>query len=234
MPAFAWPDDLKPTAFGYHHIDADMSGGAAMGGGEQFVFSPGPRWGASVTLQIRNSTEVLAIRALRAQLRGRANFVNLPNFDGKRLSWPINDHGIVLTPRVTRNTSLDGTAYEDPEIPDDSEIEAELFADADARAVSVRIRVLQGGQIKAGQQFGIAARLYEIAEITDISGLTSTCSIWPPLRQAWDALTVVKFTRPVCAMRCMNLNEELTKLEMLRFATLNLQFQEYLPPGGGD
>jgi hypothetical protein len=39
---------------------------------------------------------------------------------------------------------------------------------------------------------------------------------------------VVQFTRAYCLMRCTNMGDELGALELLRFATLNLQFVEYL------
>lgn len=239
MTGVAWSSALKPRDFGYHLIETDVSGGAALAGGEQFVFSPGPRWGASMTLLIQNKEMVLAVRSLRAQLKGRAVPVQLPNFDGKRLSWPVQIHetsvsgsgvstGVVLTPRVTRNRALDGTIYADPEIPTASEILATVNTNAALRATTLLINKTQGEALIAGQQFGIGERLYEIATITGVAGAVTTVTLTPPLRAAAVATTVVKFTRPICLMRCLNLNEELRKLELMRFATLNLEFAEYL------
>lgn len=238
MTTFAWPDVLQPRDFGFYFLDADTSGGVALGGGEQVVFSPGPRWGAAMTVDIRNNDQVRAARGLRTNLRGRANPVALPNFDGQRLSWPIQvfggkSTGVVLHPGVTRDKTLDGTAYEQPAIPTESEIVATLYADAALRATTADIHVTQGAAPKRGQQFGIGARLYEIGSVGPVAGptpppLVYTVTFWPPLRAAADEDDVVKFTRPTCLMRCMNLNEELRKLEMLRFATLNLEFVEYL------
>ena len=50
--------------------------------------SPGARWGAKMTLQIWNTEQLLAIRALRSALKGRANPVLLPNFDRHHLPVP--------------------------------------------------------------------------------------------------------------------------------------------------
>lgn len=236
MANIAWPD-LKPLNFGFYHIDDDQSGGQGVGGGEQFVISPGPRWGASGTWAIRTNAEVLAWRALRSQLKGRANPAILPNFDGKRLSWPVetfggNSTGRVLTPRVAHEIEgtlgLDGTAYAGLEIPASAEINATVNADAAIRATTVVLNKTKGEPFIAGQQFGVTAlRIYEIATIVSVVGAVTTVTIWPPLRAAVTATTPVRFTRPTCLMRCLNLGDELRKLEQLRFATLNLEFVEY-------
>lgn len=240
MTTFPWPAALKPRDFGYFFLDADQSGGTALGGGEQVVFSPGPRWGAAMTLPVRNKEQLLAIRALRVNLRGRANPIALPNFDGKRLSWPqrftasFEPTGFILKPNNTRDRSLDGTIYEAPEIPDESEISAETVGISAARATTISIRVTQGEPMLAGQQFGIAGRLYEIGSLELGEGAGGegnpyyNVTFLPPMRSAIAAGTTVKFTRPTCLMRCVNLNDELTKLEALTFATLNLEFVEYL------
>lgn len=233
MVNVAWPLALKPSSFGYKHLDSDVSGGRAVGGGEQFIVSPGPRWAASMTLPIWNDELVLAARALRSKLQGRANPAVLPNFDGRRLSWPIEaGTSRVLTPRVAHQLAgtygLEGTPYAGPEIPTAAQINATMAAAA-VRATQVAITLTQGGPLKEGQQFGIASqRLYEISEIVSVVGAVTTVKIWPPLRVAATAGTVVQFTRAYCLMRCTNMSDELGALEMLRFATLNLQFVEYL------
>jgi hypothetical protein len=176
MTGIAWPSVLKPQDFGYFPINPDISGGVAPDGSEQVVASPGPRWGASMTLPVTNKDKVLAVRSLRTRLKGRAVPVQLPNFDGKRLSWPEqtfngNLTGVILTPGVTRNKALDGTAYEDPEIPTASEIVAVTIVPAALRATSIAVTVSPGGELIAGQQFGIGERLYEIGSLTiDASG----------------------------------------------------------------
>lgn len=197
-----------------------------------------------MTLAIKNDDQVLALRALRSKLMGKANPVLLPNFDGRRLSWPVKEFnglptGLVLTPKRTRNRALDGTIYEDPEIPDASEILAHVQEDANPRATTLVIHLTQGGFPVPGQQFGLDERLYEIVSVADPisspggSEYEITLTIYPPLRDAAVGYvssggpTQVLFTRPVCQMRCMNLNDEFRKLDNLRFATLNLEFLEY-------
>ena len=233
MANVAWPAALKPSDFGFFHMESDTSGGRSMGGGEQFIASPGPRWGASMTLPIRGDADVLTVRALRSKLQGRANPAILPNFDGRRLSLPIEaGTSRVLTPKVAHQLAgtygLDGTPYAGPVIPAAAQINATMAAAA-VRATQVAITLTQGGALKEGQQFGIASqRLYEISEIVSVVGAVTTVKIWPPLRAAATAGTVVQFSRAWCLMRCMNMSDQLGALEMLRFATLNLQFVEYL------
>jgi hypothetical protein len=196
-----WPAVLKPQSFGYSLNNADISGGLAIGGGEQIVASAGPRWEADMSLGIWNNDQVRALRALSVLLMGRAVPVKLPNFDGQRLVWAE---------------------------PGESEILATLAANAALHATTVVVSV---SQVLPGQQFGIADRLYQIGTVTAgaiVSGVRQhTLTFWPPLRAAATAGAVVQFTRPYCLMRCLNLNAEFRQLELLRFATLNLEFAEY-------
>jgi hypothetical protein len=234
MVNVAWPAALKPSKFGYFPLESEVSGGAAIGGGEQFVISPRPRWGATMTVQLWNNTLVLAARALRSQLKGRANPVVLPNFDGQRVSWPIEaGTSRVLTPAVAHQLAgtymLEGTAYGGAEIPAAAQIHATIQTSAAEGASQVAINLTQGGPILAGQQFGLSSqRLYEISEIVSVVGAVTTVKIWPPLRAAAAATQVVQFHRAWCLMRCENMSEQLQGLDMLRFAELNLTFVEYL------
>lgn len=232
-----WPSALKPVDFGFSLVEADVSGGQAIGGGEQFVASAGPRWEASMTLNLTNDAQVLALRALRVRLNGRVVPVKLPNFDGRRLSWPEQVNvdgdptGVILHPGNTRNRILDGTDYADPEIPAASEIAATLHTNAALHATTATIAVTQGERLIPGQQFGIADRLYEIGTVEDFASdlvVAYIVTFLPPLRAAALAGAPVLFTRPYNLMRCLNLAQELRRLELLRFATLALEFSEYI------
>jgi hypothetical protein len=228
MTGLAWPTILQPSDFGFALADVDTSGGLAVGGGEQFVVSAGPRWTASMTLRIRNSDQVLALRALRSGLHGRAVAVQLPNFDDMRLPWPVSPIYGRLSPYYTRDRGLDGTAYEEPAIPTESAITATVNADALIRATTLAINKTQGGTIRAGHQFGIGERLYEIISVVSTVGAVTTVTISPPLRAAHAAGITVKFTNAICLMRCLNLNDQSRLLVGRKFATLGLEFLEYI------
>lgn len=224
-----WPAVLKPQSFGYFPIHFDISGGAAPDGTEQFVSSPGPSWGASMILLVRSNAELLALRALRMQTRGRAIPVNLPNFDGQRLSWPLHPQtGEARHPGRTRDRRLDGTPFENPEIPAESEIIAELSASAALRATTIGINITQGGALVPGQQFQLGASFCEIATIASVAGSITTVTFQPPLRASASAGDAIIFTTPTHPMRIMNLNEAFREVELLRFVPpLSLEFAEF-------
>jgi hypothetical protein len=192
-----WPSEFTPTHGGYYPIESDTSGGQSIGGGEQFVVSPGARWGAQMTFHIWNSERLRAMRVLRSQLKGRANPVLLPNFD--RLNFPPGP-----SPAATFTAAFPiGTTD-----------------------VTVA-HTAGGGGTPAGAQFGTAGlRLYEIEE-SYLVGAVRHLKIWPPLRRAVALGNGLQFTNAVCLMRCMNMSEQLQALTDLRFATLVLEFEEY-------
>ena len=236
MVAFNWPVILKPSDFGYSYISSDTSGGASLGGNEQFVSSPGQRWAASMTLPIVDNAGVLALRTLRTQLQGRANWVLLPNFDGLRLSWPIEaTTGRRITPKVGRQIEgtygLEGTGFGQLGIPLASEIQADLGAAVEVGDTTALISVSQGGAPKPGQQFGLASRLYELASVAvdevREEGVIYAVEFRPRIRVAKPLNEPVLFTRPVCVMRCLNLDDQTKKFDRLRFAELDLEFIEY-------
>jgi hypothetical protein len=234
MVNVAWPEKLRPQSFHYFHLDADTSGGVSLGGSEQFVAAGGSRWGASMSLPIFDREGVLAMRALRSKLDGRANPAILPNFDGQRLSWPIEaETGRVLTPRVAHwldgTRGLDDTPYAGAEIPAPAQISGTVTTTAALGATQVSITMAQGGPIEAGQQFGVFnLRLHEISEVVSVVGAVTTVNFRPRFRSIVVAGTAINWTRPKCLMRCLNINDESRRLELMRFTMLDLEFVEYL------
>jgi hypothetical protein len=193
-----WPAIFSPTHFHYYHIDQDRSGGQSLGGGEQIVVSPGARWGATMTLPIWNTEQLLAIRALRSALKGRANPVLLPNFD--RLHLPVPN------PVATFKAAFP------------------------IGATDITATFSVGGAIdQAGTQFGAGAHLYEIADQFPV-GADNHLIIWPPLRTAVALGQNMYWSGSgcVCLMRCTNMSEQLQQLTDLHFATLELEFEEYI------
>lgn len=227
MTNYAWPSGLKPRDFGFWPENMDRSGGPSMAGGEQVVSSPGGRWRAAGMFSVRNDDQVLALRALALKLKGRANNILVPAFDGRRVSWPVDaDTGVVLHPGNTRHKRLDGTQFEDPEIPAASEIIATVSAVAGVRATTLSITKTQGGAFREGQFFGLGSRLYGIETILDVAGSVTTCTIWPPLRVSASAGDSVLVTRPACIMRLADPTGLLKELQLLRFADLQVEFVE--------
>lgn len=229
--AWALPN---PRSGGFWLENPSRSGGVAFNGSEQNVFSLAMRWRARWTVSIRTKAEVLAARAMFAQLQGKAGTLLVPFFDGKRASWPIEfvvagSTGVVLSPGVTRRRELDGTIFEDPEIPTASEIISTVSSNAANRATTIDVEFEQGGPPVAGQYFGLGGnRGYLIHTVTGpASGDVYTLSFFPPLRAAVLSGATVNWTRPVCVMRQTTDDQGIGELEGLRFADLTIDLVEY-------
>ena len=73
MTGIVWPSVLKPQDFGYYHINSDASGGVASDGTEQVVASPGPRWGASMTLPVTNNAKLGGVKTDEGKAKSSLN-----------------------------------------------------------------------------------------------------------------------------------------------------------------
>lgn len=224
----AWPAVLKPTSGGFRLENTSRSGGIALNGQEQVVVSLAGRWRARFTFPIRNKAQVLAARALDVALDGRAGTVLVPTFDWRRANWPVDAYGRRLTPKAIRSRRLDGTIFEDPEIPTPTAIVARVNGDAVAGATSLAIDVEQGAPLRAGQDFGIAERLYRIVRITAAAGTVQTVNIRPRLRHPVSVNTPILITGSVCKMRQATDDQGISDLALLRFTDLTLEFVEVL------
>lgn len=223
----AWPELLKPVSFGFWPENASRSGGPALNGAEQTVASGAGRWRAAGTFRVRNDAQVRAARAFFAKVQGRAVEIRLPAFDGRRANWPIDAQGRVLHPGATRRKALDGTVYEDPEIPPQSEIIATLNVGAAIGVSQTQINMTQGSPLRIGQYFGLGPdRLYIINEIVNVAGSVTTVRFWPPIREAGTLGQEVRLTRPQCLVKLLSDENVLRELELLRFADLTLEFRE--------
>lgn len=222
--ATAWPADIYPRNISFSIQNVSRSGGAATNGQEQIVASGAGRWAAQLSgIPIKNDDAILAWRAFHIGLRGRAGTVLVPAFDWFRANWPVDAYGRTLDPTFTRRKRLDGTQFEDPEIPPQSQVNATFAAAAARRSTTVQITVSQGSAIRAGQYFSPApGRLHLITAIVN----ATTFSIMPPLRDAVTMGQAVDFTRPTCEMRLTSDDEGRLDLEVARWGFVDLNFVE--------
>lgn len=225
MPDIAW-DLPVPVSGGFRLENLSRSGGVALNGFEQNIFSLSMRWRARWTVQIRTREEILAARAMFAKLMGKAQVILVPFFDGKRVSWPVDRWGRTLNPKRTRRRELDGTIYQDPAIPTESEIVSVVVNEAAARSVTIDVEVTQGGPPLPGQHFGIDDRGYIIRDVHHLSSDLYNLEFFPPLRAVAGIGDGVKFTDPVCAMNQVSDDQGILELDTLRFTTLSLEFVE--------
>lgn len=225
--ALGWPSPLKPTKVGFWLEYQSRGGGPALNGMEQRVYSPDQRWRGNVTLPIRTEADVLNLRSLIARADGSANAIDVPAFEGVRANWPVDTYGRRLDPGFTRRRQLDGTIYEDPRIPTQSAITATLSGAHAIRAISMAISLAQGSAFKAGQFVSVGGKLHILRFQTSVVGSVYTFEIRPPLRAAYANGTAVNASIPTCEMRLLNDEQAQLELDLLRYATLTLQFCEY-------
>lgn len=200
------------------------SGGIALNGQEQTVSSGAERWRATIPLFVTGRAALLEFHAFIASMLGQAGEVLVPTFSGRFANWPLETFngeltGRVLHPGITRRKSLDGTIYEDPEVPSTSAITATAGA-ASLGATSIVITVSQGQAMQPGQLFGIGQRLYRALTV---SGATVTFR--PKLRVAVTSGTAVLLTRPLCLMKFAS-DDEGADLDHLFGGPVTLNFVE--------
>lgn len=227
MADISWPAELRPSDGGFWLENPSRSGGVAFAGIEQNVFSMAMRWRARFTFPVRTKAQVLAARTLAAKAQGKAGTILVPFFDGKRISWPKDQWGRTLHPGFTRRRQLDGTIYEDPAIPDQSEVIATLISSAALRDTTVEVFIEQGEPPLAGQYFGLGgARGYLIHDVGTISGDSFALTFWPPLRAAASSSDDVDFTRPVCRMNQIADDQGIGPLDAMVRTDLTMEFVE--------
>lgn len=221
--AKTWPAGLYPRSISFDLENVSRSGGVSTNGQEQIVGSGAGRWIANYSaVPVTNADSILAWRALKASLRGRTGTVLVPVLEWFRAPWPIDPYGRLRSPKNTRRARLNGTIFEDPEIPAESAIVASLSANASRRSTVVSITVVQGQKPSPGQYFSIGNRLHIITEAFG----ANSYSIEPPLRATATAGTALNFSAPVCEMRLVDDGQGQLDLELGRFGVVNISFVE--------
>lgn len=228
MTAYPFPAEIKPRSIMFHPQNASRSGGVSTNGLEQVVESGAGRWRASLTAPVATDAQILAWRAFLARIRGRANTILVPVYDGKRAPWPVDIFGRQLNPTITREPQLDGTAFESATIPATSAITAiAVTPGGEIGDRELTINVTQGGTITEGMYFGTGGnRLYLIDEVLLVVGALYTVTFWPTLREAVATSAAIELARPVCEMRFKDDDQGELNLDMLRWGSVSLDFVE--------
>jgi hypothetical protein len=236
-----WPSTLKPTNGGFGQLLRSLSGGPTLSGFEQVVPQMTDRWQARYQIPLRNRDQMLAMRAMLGNLRGRTGTIALPAYENRYAPWYVDQFGRRHTPRFVRTRALDGSVYADPANLNDTLISATVRDAAAQAATWVVIRMTAGAAPQPGNRFSINARLYEISTVMVVGAADYHCSIWPWLRFATTGGTVADFTTPVCEMRLASDDQgqdALQSLDVMKYASPVLQFEEAAPvtddapPGG--
>ena len=236
-----WPILLKPNNGGFAQVRRPLSGGPSLSGFEQVVPKMIDRWQARYSVPLRTRDQMMAMRAMLGQLRGRAGTIALPAYENRYAPWRTDQYGRRFTPKYVRTRALDGSPYADASGINDTLITATVYDAALQAATGIAIRITSGDVPQPGNRFSIHARMYEIQNVTDYGFGIYGVNIWPWLRFAAVAGTIVDFTTPVCEMRLVSDDqgqEAMQSLEAMKFASPILQFEEAAPltddppPGG--
>jgi hypothetical protein len=241
-----WPAALKPNGGGFGQLVRSLSGGPSLSGFEQIVPQMTDRWQARYQVPVRSRDQMLAMRAMLGQLRGRSGTIALPAYENRYAPWRTDQYGRRFTPKYVRTRALDGSLYADAANINDTLITVTVLTPAAAGAVEVNLRFSSAGRPQLGNRFSINARLYEIIDLLhyggdEAGGTDWRATIWPWLRFAAAASAVVDFATPVCEMRLASDDQgqdAMQSLDVMKYATPVLQFEEAapmtdeLPPGG--
>lgn len=228
----AWPTlVLPPQSIMFARGNMSRSGGPSVIGNEQVVVSYSDRWTARLTTKLTRMDQVLRMRGLMAAADGRANTWLIPTcsgfqtFTSEALPRAV---GFDAVPRPTFSdaaTFSDGSTFAEQEL-----VLGTLTAPASIGARSIVVHMTdQAPQPSWGQYFSIGQRLYVIVScLPDPGGAADTYDIEfrPGLRAVASIGEVVDFSKPACLMRLATDGEGAIDLDLLRFASVTLNFVE--------
>lgn len=204
-----WPDLLTPTrpVLRFTLQNPTRSGGVALNGQEQVIYSAAERWQAKGAFYIRGREAALQFESFLTAMGGRSGVVAVPTFSGRFVNWPV-ENGVMLTPRVARDPGLDGTVYQEPginatgSVPAASVVSATIFNALAVGDTSCEIIVSQGGLIQAGQLFGFTSNhVHRAITASEPFDGAQVVTFRPKVRVSRIAGSVVRVHRPLCDMR---------------------------------
>lgn len=223
--AISWPALLIPRQASFQIDVPSRSGGLSMTGSEQVTVSNAGRWKARLDIPLARENRVLAMRALLAQLEGRAGTVLVPKWErygprdanGKRLAQ--------LATAAYENCGLnaDLSAFGQDEFE-----HATLATSASAGATQISVTLAAGiDGPRPGQYFGIGQRLHLCQAVwQEDEGDALRVQFTPRLREAGTAGDRVILDRPVCLMRLASDDSGNVMLDAGRFGTATFDFVE--------
>lgn len=192
---------LRPGSMSFDILGSSIESGRSMSGITGAIdYSAGGFWSVEYkNIYIETREQHVYWSYLRNNLSGGVVPINVP----------IDQHGSAPipgdVPRVT-STFDDGVSFSDGASMTAGTITAFSSADFDAGASTIKIDVVEGGQIVGGETFSLSHydkgwRAYSISEVDDIDGTVYTVGIRPPLRDSIYVGDVCEFIDPKCKMR---------------------------------
>lgn len=226
MAILDWPTILRPADLALSLSGASVSGGRSPTGREQVVTAPSWRWKLRYSgLHIRTPEQIRTIRALEAQLDGRAGLLRLPIFDCFRTNgyvgnpadanWRYKPHG-------------DGSPFGDQSYyrqPGTGGGIVSLTANAALNATSLQVAWTDLPPTP-GLHFSMADSLYRVATMTVTGPNAGTITIRPWLRNAFNIGDQLNFLNPRAVMRLSADDGLSLDLKLWRRDSLTVEFEE--------
>lgn len=175
------------------------------------------------TVQLRNKSQLMAWQAEEVRLQGGLGPVELPAHFCGQPPWPLDDDGDPIT-TVPPGGFGDG-------FPNNPIIRIRVSEDVAARAVVVPVVIDRGDFLVNGVHFSYydptlyGWRLYRVVMVLSGSG-GYNLTIWPPLRTALAADTVLQFMLPRCVMKLASSSSMDLPIELRRRADPSADFVE--------
>lgn len=224
-PRLIWPSDiLIPGHGGPHKLHQTQIVNPSVSGVSQVSASSSGRWGLMLGgVPVVTSAQWLAFDAMDAELQGRLNQC-LVRFchEGRA------PDGVALVGGVRFS---DGASFSDGAGFAQSGHLVQAVLAAAAGATALKFEVLVGAAPVPGMKFTIGVRLHEIVRITKIFAGAIEAVIWPALREAVPAGTVLDFgTLHLLGRLASDSEMRLDDARYRRFGTRDIRFIEDTGP----
>lgn len=225
MAIIEWPSILRPADIRLGLNGASASGGRSTTGREQVAAAPSWRWTLRYSgLLIRTAEEVRAVRALEAQLDGRAGLLRLPIFDCSRTRGYVGDPADIgwrHTPHGDGSPFSDQSYYRQPGAGGGVSLTANVALNATLLPVAWTDK-----PPAPGMHFTLADGLYRVANVTMTGTQAANLTIRPWLRHAFSDGDLLDFLTPRAVMRLAQDDGLSLDLKLWRRDTLTVEFEE--------
>lgn len=194
----------------------------------------GGMWRAQWTnVNLRTADHVRCWRAIAALAENGVVPLVVPHCDKRHFPAPIiQGHPLYSygpIPHSDGSLFSDGSGYYQPVVS------AESVGDALLRAVSIVIHFIAGSALRGGEVFSVCHpiqgwRRYEIKAVELNDDGDSVVTFRPPLREAVVDGTDIEFDYPRCVMRLAKSDGMDIDLDLRKFASPTVMFDEYIYP----
>jgi len=203
-----WPVSLfVPKSLKFRPSLVSISGDVALDGTERFeTRDGGGKWKATMSAVLWTLDKIRAAEAVEALAYGGVTIFEVPFWQYGAEPYPLGSAGGTVT-------HSDGSPFSDGAPYVSGTISITAAEDTALRSSTIKLNITVAGTIKGGEHFSIShnpprgysseagKRLYRIMQY-DAS--TQIATIWPPLRAAVTAGTILDFDNPGLTMRLMN------------------------------